>query len=427
MSTDKPQVAPSRWRQHLTLDMPPPLDEKPVWVHACSVGEVSSVAPLIEGLLDMGHAVHLTVITDTGYAHALRLFGPGPDSDPGFRCGVSLAYLPWDIPGLMGRMIARLDPGLLLLCETEFWPGMLRACRTRHIPVIGINTRISDRSYPRYQATRALWKHWLKGVQLFLAQSQVDAKRLKGIGVNKKRIRCVGHLKYAVRPPLVDSEALRLKVDGSARRPLLLAGSTHDNEEETLARMFAGLKQVAPDLLLVVVPRHPQRFDAAFQSMQAAGLQVQRWSSGPARRKHDAIVIDEMGVLGGIYTIADIVFIGGSLIPHGGQNPLEAAVCGRGVITGPHMHNFTAIMQDMRQADAAVQCLDATEVETCLRRYLTHPDELRQLNAHAAAFMQNRADVVRKMLKTIQPWLGYLESAAQPRQSEPASQPGAGE
>ncbi|HCS13351.1 MAG: 3-deoxy-D-manno-octulosonic acid transferase [Zetaproteobacteria bacterium CG06_land_8_20_14_3_00_59_53] len=386
---------PSRWRQHLTLDLPESKAARPIWVHACSVGEVSSVAPLIEGLLDMGHTVHLTMVTDTGFAHAQRLFGGT----------VSLAYLPWDFPGLMRRMIAHLKPGLLLLCETEFWPGMLRSCRRFNIPVVGINTRISDRSFPRYRATRWLWRHWLKGVKLFLAQSDIDAERLKSMGVKKKRIRCVGHLKYAVRPPLVDSEALRLKVDASGKRPLLLAGSTHDNEEETLCRMFAAWKQAAPNLLLVLVPRHPQRFTPVIDSMTATGLRTARWSQGAAGRNHDAIVIDEMGVLGGMYSIADIVFIGGSLIPHGGQNPLEAAVCGRGVITGPHMHNFTAIMQDMRHAGAAVQCADAAEVEASVQRFISHPDELRQLHAHAAVFMQDRADVTRKMLKAIKPWL----------------------
>ncbi len=364
-------------------------------MHACSVGEVSSVAPLVESILDMGNQVHLTVITDTGYAHADRLFGDR----------ITLAYLPWDIPGLMRRMIARLAPQLLLLAETEFWPGMLRACRRQGIPVIGINTRISDRSFPRYRLTRRLWKRWLSGVALFLAQSQTDAERLVEMGIDRARIRCVGHLKYAVSPPLVDSEALRLRLDLSGMRPLLLAGSTHDNEETLLAGMLAGWKRLAPELLLVLVPRHPQRFPAVSETMAGMGLHVIRWSEGPATQKHDVMVIDEMGVLNKLYSVADIVFIGGSLIPHGGQNPLEAAVCGRGVITGPHTHNFTGIMQDMRRANAAVQCRDAAEVDAAVRRFLEHPDELRKLHAHAAAFMQDRADVASRMLTAIRPWL----------------------
>jgi 3-deoxy-D-manno-octulosonic-acid transferase len=392
--TSSATVAASRWRQHLTLDMPRG-GNRPIWVHACSVGEVSSVAPLIESILKMGHRVHLTVITDTGYAHAERLFDER----------ISLAYLPWDIPGLMGRMIARLDPQLLLLAETEFWPGMLRACRKRRIPVIGINTRISDRSFPRYRLTRRLWKRWLAGIVLFLAQSQTDAERLAAMGVEAARIQCVGHLKYAVSQPQVDSEKLRSRLDATGSRPLLLAGSTHDNEESLLAGMLAGWKRLVPDLLLVLVPRHPQRFTTVAEGMAGTGLRTARWSEGPATREHDVVVVDEMGILTKLYSIADLVFIGGSLIPHGGQNPLEAAVCGRGVITGPHMHNFAGIMQDMRQANAAVQCRDAVEVDAAMQRFLRHPDELRALHAHAAAFMQDRADVAARMLSAIGPWL----------------------
>lgn len=389
-----PSPEPSRWRQHLTLDLPLS-GNRPVWVHACSVGEVSSVAPLIESILEMGHRIHLTVITDTGYAQAERLFGER----------ISMAYLPWDIPGLMGRMIGRLDPKLLLLAETEFWPGMLRACRRFGIPVIGINTRISDRSFPRYRLTRRFWKRWLSGVVLFLAQSRTDAERLGDMGIDDARIRCVGHLKYAVNPPQVDSEKLRLRVEATGSRPLLLAGSTHDNEEALLAGMLAGWKRLVPDLLLVLVPRHPQRFSSVTETLAGMGLRTIRWSEGPAAQGDETVVVDEMGVLTKLYCIADIVFIGGSLIPHGGQNPLEAAVCGRGVITGPHTHNFTGIMQDMRQANAAVQCKDAVEVDAAVQRFLRHPDELRALHAHAAAFMQDRADVAARMLRAIDPWL----------------------
>jgi len=340
-------------------------------------------------------------VTDTGLAHAQRLFGTR----------ISIAYLPWDFPGLMQRMITRLNPQLLLLTETEFWPGMLRSCRRRGIPVIGINTRISDRSYSRYRASRFLWKHWLSGVSLFLAQSETDAARLAGIGVDAARIQCLGHLKYAVSMPDVDSAALRRRLDAGSTRPILLAGSTHDNEEEQLCTYLAGWKNLIPDLLLVIVPRHPRRFDEVADLLKSHGLHTARWSEADIGSGQDAVLVDEMGVLGGLYSIADLVFIGGSLIPHGGQNPLEAAVCGRGVVTGPHMHNFQGIMQDMKQAGAAVQCADAGELDSAVLRFLAHPEELRELNAHAAAFMQGRADIAERMLKAIQPW---LEAVADP-------------
>ncbi|MDQ6987846.1 MAG: 3-deoxy-D-manno-octulosonic acid transferase [Mariprofundaceae bacterium] len=392
---------PSRRRQHLALDLPQTV-ENPVWLHACSVGEVASVAPLVEALLKKNLPIHLTVVTDTGFAHAQKAFGER----------ISIAYLPWDIPGLMRRMITHLNPRLLLLTETEFWPGMLNTCRRRNIPVIGINTRISDRSFPRYQASRLLWKRWLSAVSLFLPASDTDAQRLAALGVEKSRIRSVGHLKYAVRSPDVNCDAIRRRLDSTGNRPIFLAASTHEDEEAQLCRMLGGWKKHAPDLLLVIVPRHPQRFDEVAEMITVQGLQLNRWSdansskeTSASKKNPDIVLIDEMGVLSGLYSVADIVFIGGSLIPHGGQNPLEAAVCGRGVITGPHMHNFRDIMADLLQTGGAVSCRDAQEVNNAILRFLKHPNELRELHKCAATLMQNKGAVVERMLENIEPWL----------------------
>jgi len=236
----------SKWRQHLTLEHPA-TESNPLWLHACSVGEVGSVAPLVEELLRLDFPLHLSVVTKTGFDHATRLFGER----------VSISYLPWDIPGLMKRFIKRLNPRILLLAETEFWPGMLAACHQRQIPVIGINTRISDRSFPRYRASRFLWRRWLSHVSLFLAQSALDAKRLADMGVDPARIQTVGNLKYAIKPPELDTEALRKRVDSSMSRPILLAASTHAGEEEALLEMWPEWKRLQPDLLLLLVPRHP--------------------------------------------------------------------------------------------------------------------------------------------------------------------------
>ncbi|MDX8392609.1 MAG: 3-deoxy-D-manno-octulosonic acid transferase [Mariprofundaceae bacterium] len=395
-NTDVYDNPPSRWRQHLALELPKTV-ENPLWIHACSVGEVASIAPLVETLLERKLPIHLTVVTDTGFAYAQKTFGER----------ISIAYLPWDIPGLMRRMITHLNPRLLLLTETEFWPGMLNTCRRRNIPVIGINTRISDRSFPRYRASRLLWKRWLGAVSLFLAASDTDAQRLAAIGVEKTRIQSVGHLKYAVRTPDVDCDALRRRLDPTGARPILLAASTHEDEEAQLCRMLAGWRKQVPDLLLVVVPRHPQRFDNVAEMMTAQGLRLNRWSAikTNADSEPDIVLIDEMGVLGGLYTVADLVFTGGSLIPHGGQNPLEAAVCGRGVVSGPHMHNFRDIMCDLQAAGAALQCRNAQEVDAAMLRFLKQPEELRQLHHNAAAVMQNKGGVIERILEHIQPWL----------------------
>jgi len=384
----------SKWRQHLTLDLPD-TGLSPVWLHACSVGEVGSVAPLVEELLRLKLPVHLSVVTKTGFGHAKRLFGNR----------ISISYLPWDIPGLMKRLIKQLNPRILLLAETEFWPGMLAACHKGNIPVVGINTRISDHSFPRYRVSRFLWRRWLSHVSLFLAQSEMDAERLVRIGVYPDRIQAAGNLKYAVNPPEVDTDKLRKRVDANMRRPILLAASTHDDEEETLLGMWPEWKRIQPDLLLLLVPRHPERFDIVANRLAQQGFRLSRWSEKSIAPGSDIILIDAMGVLNNLYTIADMAMIGGSLVPVGGHNPLEAAICGRGVITGPHVQNFREVMQDMQQENAAVVAENNHALDQTVQHFLHHPDELKQLNARAADFMQDKTKVLERVMEAIHPFL----------------------
>ncbi|MDX8401768.1 MAG: 3-deoxy-D-manno-octulosonic acid transferase [Mariprofundaceae bacterium] len=389
-------------RQHLLLDLP---DPRPgcVWVHACSVGEVGSVAPLIRRILARGLPVHLSVVTATGHAHAARLLGEHIEAE---RLG--LGWLPWDLPGAFARFIRRLQPGLLLLAETEFWPGMLRQCGHAGVPIVGVNTRISDRSFPRYRATRFFWRRALRPVERFLCQSGTDAKRLAAIGVPMMRIETVGNLKYAVSPPDVDAAALRARLDASGRRPVLLVASTHAGEEAALLAHLERWRALRADLLVVVVPRHPERFDAVFDLLRERGLRPARWSEGAAPPEADAVLVDAMGVLAGLYALADIAFIGGSLTDIGGHNPLEAAICGRGVVTGPHVQNFRDIMREMRKAGGAVIAQDAADAAGVIERWLARPDELRALHAAAAAFMRDRAGVLERTLAALEPWLGRL-------------------
>jgi len=392
------QTQYGKWRQHLTIDLP---QTQPgcIWIHACSVGEVGSVAALIRSLLDFGHTIHLTVVTATGFAHARRLLGDK----------ISLSFLPWDIPFAMSRMIGALGPSLLLLAETEFWPGMLSACRRQNIPVIGINTRISDRSFPRYRATRILWKRWLASVSLFLAQSETDTERLMVMGVAAENIKVVGNLKYAVDAPPVDCSALRARLDGSSSRPILLVASTHSGEDERLLDMFPAWHAACPELLVLIVPRHPERFDQVAAMIEASGHRLLRWSQleqhDDSAPYHHIVLVDAMGILAGLYAIADIVIIAGSLVDIGGHNPLEAAICGRGVVTGPYVQNFREIMTEMQQAEAAIVSLDDNELENAVTRLITHPDELTSLHANATLFIRDRAHVLDRMLEAIKPWL----------------------
>jgi len=358
------------------------------------VGEVNSIAPLVHWLLNRQQQVHLTVVTRTGMQHAQRLF---PDR-------IHISYLPWDLPGRMAKLIDHLRPHLLLLTETEFWPGMLNGCKRREIPVLGINTRISDRSFPRYRATAALWKHWLAPVRLFLAQSRIDAERLEALGIDNDRIRTVGNLKYAITPPATDADKVRARIDPSKQKPVLLVASTHHDEEKKILGMWKRWKQTKPDLMMLIVPRHPERFDEVACDIESAGYPYSRWSDKP-NSPNDIMLVDAMGVLQQLYPIADIAIVGGTLVPVGGHNPLEAAICGRGVITGPYVQNFREIMDDMKHENAAIVAADAADMEQAVLRLLHHADELRELHAHAAQFIGERGDVLKKVCDAIAPWL----------------------
>lgn len=358
-----------------------------IWVHACSVGEVGSVVPLIRRFLSAGQGVHLTVVTNTGFEHARRLLGDR----------VSLAFLPWDLPGLMRRYVLHLQPRLLVLTETEFWPGMLSACHAAGVPIISVNTRISDRSFPRYRATRWLWRRALNKAELFLPASRLDADRLRELGVENHRIRLVGNLKYAVTPPDVDALSLRRRIDPSQARPILLLASTHEDEERRVLNMMPAWRQFCPELLVVVVPRHPERFERVAELVREQGLRLHCWSQGESPVGVDVLLVDAMGQLAILYAVADLVFIGGSLVDIGGHNPLEAAVCGRGVVTGPFVQNFREIMHELVMQGAAVIGRSDDEVEDIIKRWLEHPEELQALHASAAAFMQEQRDVLDRI------------------------------
>jgi 3-deoxy-D-manno-octulosonic-acid transferase len=380
----------SKWKQHLAFDLPQE-NQHSIWLHACSVGEVGSVSPLVNKLLEDGEELHITVVTRTGFAHAKRLFGSR----------VSISYLPWDIPGLIRRFVNHLKPQLLLLTETEFWPGMIATCHRHAIPIVSINTRISDKSFPRYYATRILWRRWLSPIAQFLAQSELDAERLIAIGVNPSRIQVTDNLKYATLPPKSDPEALLKHLDFNMNRPVILAASTHKGEDDALLEMLPSWKRLQSNLLFVIAPRHPERFPDVAKLISKSEIPFSHWSKHEGHNNVDIVLIDAMGILPSLYTIADIVIIGGSIVSHGGHNPLESAICGRGVITGPHIQNFRLIMEDMQQANAAIVAQSANDLDKKVQHLLLNPDDLQTLNAHAINFMKGKAKILEVVLDTI--------------------------
>src|SRR6202453_2043075 len=318
-----------------------------IWVHAVSVGEVLAASRLVNELSACApqYRVLLSTTTRTGQRLARERTG----ADHTF-------YFPLDFPWIVGRYLKRLDPVLLVLVETEFWPNLLTACRRAAIPVAVVNGRISDRSLPRYLRLRFLWKQILAGVSIVLAQSEEDAKRMKAIGAPSGRVSFGGNLKFDVRSaePAAITTALREKLPSGAR--VLVCGSTLEGEEEILLDAFEQLRKTIPDCVMILAPRHPERFGRVTQLLKNRNqLSVRRsnWMKRPAKIKPGTVVLlDSIGELASVYALASVAFVGGSLVPAGGHNPLEPAQFGVPIVMGPDYQNFRAVVDALRANNA---------------------------------------------------------------------------
>jgi 3-deoxy-D-manno-octulosonic-acid transferase len=320
---------------------------KTIWVHAVSVGEVLAASRLVNELSACApqYRVLLSTTTRTGQRLARE------------RTGANHAfYFPLDFPWIVRRYLRALDPVLLVLVETELWPNLLTACRHASIPVAVVNGRISDRSLPRYMRLRRLWKGILSGVSIFLAQSQEDVKRLKAIGAPAGRVSFAGNLKFDVRSaePAPITTTLREKLPTGTR--VLVCGSTLEGEEEILLDAFHQLLKTIPDCVMILAPRHPERFGRVVQLMKSRNeLCVRRsnWMKRPVKIKPGTVILlDSIGELASVYALASVAFVGGSLVPAGGHNPLEPAQFAVPVVMGNHYANFRAIIDTLLQAEA---------------------------------------------------------------------------
>src|SRR5512137_864889 len=307
----------------------------PLWLHAVSVGEVMAAAPLARLLAARYPEVPLlaSTTTETGRAVAEQRI-------PAAR----FVFFPLDFGWSVRRALRRLRPRVVLLTETELWPNFLAACDAEGIPAVVINGRISPRSFPRYRLIRPWFRRVLRHVRLFCMQSAADAERILALGAPVDRVTVTGNLKYDL-PALehtVDRGAIRAGLALPAGCHLVVAGSIHRGEDEPVIEAFKAAASSRSDLCLLLAPRHPERLDEVERAAARAGLACVRRSRlpGTVPTPGGAILLDTMGELARLYAVASVVFIGGSLIPHGGQNILEPAAYGCPVLHGPHMGNF---------------------------------------------------------------------------------------
>jgi 3-deoxy-D-manno-octulosonic-acid transferase len=318
-----------------------------IWVHAVSVGEVLAASRLVNELSACApqYRVLFSTTTRTGQRLARD------------RTGINHTfYFPLDFPWIVRRYLRLLDPALLVLVETEFWPNLLAACRRAGIPVAVVNGRVSDRSLPRYLQLRSLWKQILAGVSILLAQSEEDAKRLKAIGAPAGRVFFGGNLKFDVRSaePAAITTSLREYLTAGTR--VLVCGSTMEGEEEILLDAFQQVRKAIPDCVMILAPRHPERFGRVAQLLKNRDEQSVRrsnWMKRPSKIKGGTVVLlDSIGELASVYALASVAFVGGSLIPAGGHNPLEPAQFAVPVVMGTHYANFRAIIDMLVHAEA---------------------------------------------------------------------------
>lgn len=341
-----------RWRERLGWYGDRPLAAG-IWIHAVSVGETQAAAPLIKYFLDKHPdlGVMVTTTTPTGSARLRALF----------EDQVRHVYIPFDLTPILTRFLNRVRPRLVLVMETEIWPNMLRVCQGRGIPVILGNGRLSARSARGYARLGGFARQTFSRLSLVAAQTNADAQRFIDLGVPSERVRVTGSIKFDLRQPasLQDSAEAMRRLWGTDR-PVWVAASTHEGEEEPLLKVHRQILARLPTALLVLVPRHPERFDRVASLAGRLGLPAVRRSSGRSCGPEDAVFLgDTMGELPALIAAADAAFIGGSLVPVGGHNLLEAAAAGVPVAIGPHAFNFAQITELLVQEGAAVQVANA--------------------------------------------------------------------
>ena len=331
-----------------------------IWAHGASVGEMLAIIPLVEGV----RARNFNVLVTSGTVTSARL------AEERLPPNVIHQFVPLDTPRYTGRFLDHWQPNLALLAESDLWPNLIMACTEKNIPLILVNGRLSERSFTRWRYLPHTIGALLGRFDLCLTQSEPDAERYSELGA--PRVTMTGNLKLDVPAPPVDAGKLAAMRAVVRQRPVIAAASTHPGEEAVIIDAVRRLRQSFPGLLTIIAPRHPERGAGVVEIATAAGLNAVARSRGLLPdRGTDVYVADTIGELGLIYRLAPIVFMGGSLVRHGGQNPIEAAKLGAAILHGPHVWNFTEIYQALDDARGAEEVLDVNRLAVRIGAWLT--------------------------------------------------------
>lgn len=383
-----------RWDERFGLK-PAPTSNKPViWIHAVSMGEVEAARPLVDSMQSQypQHQILITTMTPTGSARVLSLYG-----EKVLHC-----YLPYDLPFAVKRFLGSVRPAIGIIMETELWPNLIHYASQQSIPLVLANARLSARSAAGYQRIAKLTKTMLQQLTLIAAQSQDDRKRLIALGADKDSVHAVGNLKFEISLPASLSEEAEALRTLWGNRPVFIAASTHEGEDEIILNASRRIRAEFPDLLLILVPRHPERFDKVAALSQRSGFKILRRSEqGMCTREIQVLVVDTMGELPLFYGTADIAFVGGSLVPRGGHNLLEPAALGRPVVIGPHYFNFNEISRQFLAANAAIEINSSESLAETVIALFRSPQKRADMGQAGQQLIQHSQGAGQRLLNLI--------------------------
>ena len=377
----------------------PALPGETIWIHAVSVGEVQAAESLVKQLLARhpGNLLLMTTVTPTGAARARQLFGNS----------VRLRYVPFDLPGSVRRFFDRVRPRLALILETEVWPNLYAECGRRKVPLVLASARISPRSVRRYRRLVPLFRQALSHGIVIAAQSDTDAMRFRSIGANPARTHVTGNIKFDFQPPAgIEVRGARWRESNAPGRPIWVAGSTHKGEEDLILDAHHAVLRRFPDALLLLVPRHPQRFEIARELLTRRGETFTNRSSGTAIPRATSVMLgDTMGELMMFYVAADVAFVAGSLVPIGGHNLLEPASLGCPVLTGPHNFNSEAVVRLLIEAGAARIVADSRQLGEAVSDLLGDTGLRTSMGATGRDVLDANRGALDRLLKLVDPLL----------------------
>lgn len=387
-----------RWSERFGC-LSKPIAQHGIWIHAVSVGETIAAIPLIKALQQRypDLPILVTTTTPTGADRVQAVFAQQ----------VSHAYLPYDLPGALQRFVEQVKPQCLIIMETELWPNLLHICAKNGVNTLLANARLSEQSAAGYQKIGLLTRAMLKQLTVLAAQSPNDATRFLALGMNPERLSVTGSIKFDLEIPTdLTQRALELRTIWGKQRPVWIAASTHEGEEELILNAHVEVRKKIPDALLVLVPRHLERFNRVAALAQRLGFKITRRSECLVCAEDTGVFIgDSMGELLLFYAAADVAFVGGSLVPVGGHNPLEPAALSLPVLMGPHLFNFAHISQELISAGAMLQIKNAGELAQQIIELLQNTPLRQQMGAKGERFVAQNRGAVAKHLALLEPLL----------------------